>query len=377
MDNKSRKHVTLLVHTASEFTRLLLKGVSAYISEAADPWDVFLEPRGVHEQLSLPQNRKHDGVILRLTHPELQESVKKSHIPAVNVSWLGKHSTAIPKVISDEKACAEVSVRHLVEKGFIAFGYFGPNPNMDYSDAIATECNRVAPGECSVFPQTSDQAVSDEDVVQWVQGLPKPAGIVTWNASASKRVMDACFRLGLHIPHDVGIVCIEHDNLLASMSSIPLTNIDQDPAVVGYEAAKLLDSLMHGAAPPADPVLIRPQGIICRQSTETATNEDKLVREALQFISENFARPIRVADIAKELDISRRQLEHRFRHAIDSTPANEIRRIRLSNVKRLLLETSLGLDKIALNSGYDYTEVMTRAFKQAFGQTPGEYRKTH
>jgi len=377
MSHKAKKNVTLLVHTASDWTRLLLKGVASYVSEASDPWDVFLEPRGFHEQLSLPANRQHDGAILRLTHPELHDAIVQQNIPAVNVSWLGEHSLAIPKVISDERACAALSVDHLIEKGFVGFGFFGPNPNMGYSDAISSECNTLATGECSTFPQTAGKVATNESVARWIQGIPKPAGIVTWNAIASKRVMDACTQLGLHIPHDVGIVCIEHDHLMASMSAIPLTSIDQDPANVGYEAARLLDSLLNGGKPPEVPVRIRPQGIICRQSTETATNEDELVRQALQFINDNFSRPIRVADISTKLDLSRRQLEHRFRHAINSTPANEIRRIRLANVKRLLVETSLGLDKIAVMSGYDYTEVMTRAFKQAFSQTPGEYRKTH
>ena len=156
------------------------------------------------------------------------------------------------------------------------------------------------------------------------------------------------------------------------MCETPLTSIDQDPLSVGYEAARLLDSLIHGGKSPDEPILVRPQGIIRRQSTEAARTEDPVVAAALKFIQESYSRPIRVGDVCEKLDISRRQLEHRFRDAIQSTPAGEIRRTRLANVKRLLVETSLSLDKIALMCGYDYTEVMTRAFKQAFGKTPGE-----
>ena len=200
-------------------------------------------------------------------------------------------------------------------------------------------------------------------------------GIVAWNAAESKRILDATMELGLHVPHDVGIVCIEHDHLIASMSQTPLTSIDQDPLTVGYEAARLLESLMQGGDSPDEPILVRPQGVIARQSTVTATTSDAVVRSALEFIQSNFAKPIRVGDICAKLNVSRRQLEHRFRQAINSTPANEIRKTRLANVKRLLVETSLGLDKIAVMSGYDYSEVMTRAFKKEFGNTPGEFRK--
>ncbi len=372
---QGRRRVALLVHTASDWTRMVLKGVSSFVREASEAWNVFLEPRGFHEKLYLPKNFRGDGVILRMTHDGLRHSVMRRKLPAVNVSWLGRHSLAIPKVVSDERGCAEMGVCHLREKGYEHIAYLGPDPCLDYSDTIQRECQRVA-AECASFVPKQPQATRERDVGKWLKKLPKPVGILAWNATASKRILDACIDLGLHVPHDVGIVCIEHDHLMTSMSATPLTSLDQDPLMVGYEAARLLHSLMNGGAPPDEPILIRPQGVICRQSTETATTSDEIVRAALQFIQENFARPIRVGDLCAKLDISRRQLEHRFRLAIDSTPANEIRRARLAHVKRLLVETSLSLEKIAVMSGYDYAEVMTRAFKQSFGNTPGEFRKS-
>ena len=184
-------------------------------------------------------------------------------------------------------------------------------------------------------------------------------------------------RHGLQMPIDVGIVCIEHDHLIASMSQTPVTSIDQDPPSVGYEAAKLLDSLMNGQRTPDEPLLVRPHGLICRQSTDTTMTNDRLVSSALTFIRNNFHKPIRVADICESLDVSRRHMEHRFRNSINSTPANEIRRIRLENVKRLIVETTFSFEQIAIMCGYDYGEVMARAFKQAFDMTPGEFRKSH
>lgn len=369
-----RRQVALLVHTASDWTREVLRGVSTYLRDKSAPWNVFLESRGFHERLALPERFHVDGVILRMTHVELEAAVREQGLPAVNVSWLGSHSPQIPKVVSDETGCAELGVRHLREKGYRHIGYVGPSPALSYSDTIQRVCEQRTVAEFHRFP--NEQLGTSDDVTRWLQSIPKPIGIVAWNATASKRVLDACLELQLHVPHDVGIVCIEHDHLIAAMSRTPLTSIDQDPVSVGFEAARLLDSLMDGKAGPEEPRLIYPHGIICRQSTETSTTDDKVVETALHYIRENFSRPIRVDDICARVEVSRRQLEHRFRAAIDSTPANEIRRARLANVRRLLVETPWCIDRIAVMSGYDHPEVMTRAFKQSFGRTPGEYRKS-
>lgn len=371
---KTGRRVALLVHTASDWTRGVLQGVATYVRETSDHWNVFLEPRGFHEKLSLPRKFQGDGVILRATHAGLAQSIARRGLPAVNVSWLGKHTSAIPQVVSDGRGCVVLSVEHLQEKGYEQIAYLGPDPRLGYSDTVQREYERLTGSQLSFQPEA--QIARERSVVKWLDGLPRPVGIVAWNATESKRILDACLELGLHIPHDVGIVCIEHDHLIASMSETPLTSVDQDPLSVGYEAARLLDALMNGEPAPDEPILIRPQGVICRQSTESATTSDEVVKRALEFIQHSFTKPIRVGDICGKLDISRRQLEHRFRLAINSTPANEIRRARLANVKRLLVETSLSLDKIAVMSGYDYSEVMTRAFKQAFGKTPGEFRKS-
>lgn len=355
---------------------MLLRGVSSYVREASEPWNVFLEPRGFHEKLAIPRKGKLDGVILRLTHASLEQSVVRRGVPAVNVSWLNKHSAQIPKVVSDERGCADLAIHHLRDMGYEHTAFVGPSVELQYSDTILRECQRLAGDQLAAFSLSTSSTAGETKLGKWLKNVPKPAGVLAWNAAASKRVLDQCIELDLHVPHEVGIVCIEHDHLIMAMCETPLTSIDQDPLSVGYEAARLLDSLMNGGSPPDEPILVRPQGIIRRQSTEAATTQDEIVRNALQFIQATYAKPIRVGDICEHLEISRRQLEHRFRQAINSTPANEIRRARLANVKRLLVETSLSLDKIALMSGYDYTEVMTRAFKQAFGTTPGEFRKT-
>jgi transcriptional regulator GlxA family with amidase domain len=51
-----------------------------------------------------------------------------------------------------------------------------------------------------------------------------------------------------------------------------------------------------------------------------------------------------------------------------------VRRTRLATAARLLNETNVGLGELARRSGYASEASLSRAFKRAFGITPGAYR---
>lgn len=373
----STRHVALLVHTANDWTRQLLEGVAYYASDGQH-WRFHLEPRGFHEQLSLPPGWNGDGVILRLTHAELRDCIAETGLPAVNVSWLDSHHHVIPKVVSDERACATMAVDHLRMKGFKQIGYVGPEPELTYDNSVAQQCEIASkPMGCSCFPVATSKGNRVAQLKRWLEQQSTPIGLVSWDSRTSQDIVEACSQLELQIPHDVGIVCIEHDHLLASLSGTPISSIDQNPHQVGYQAAALLDEMMQGKSPPPKPILVQPLGVVCRQSTDRTVTDDDVVRKALDFIRLNYAQPIQVTHVCRELDVSRRSLENHFRLSVRSSPALEIRRARLDNVKKLLAETLLPLDRVAAMSGYEHVAAMMRAFKREFGQTAGHYRKLH
>jgi LacI family transcriptional regulator len=67
-------------------------------------------------------------------------------------------------------------------------------------------------------------------------------------------------------------------------------------------------------------------------------------------------------------------LESRFQRQLGRTPHEEIERVKLQQVKRLLSGTDLSLAAIAHRTSYAHVEYMCVAFKRACGQTPGRYR---
>jgi LacI family transcriptional regulator len=57
------------------------------------------------------------------------------------------------------------------------------------------------------------------------------------------------------------------------------------------------------------------------------------------------------------------------------TPHEEIIRVQLNRVKRLLGETDLSLSEIAERSGFEHVEYLSVVFKKEVGLPPSQYRQ--
>ena len=151
---KRRKRVALLVHTANEWIRFVLRGVAGYGHEV--DWDFYLVPNGLDAEMEFPSDWKPDGVITRLNSDSWTKTLLKAGIPAVNVSWMGQHCRELPKVASDERGCAEMAAQHFLDRGFRNFAYVGPinrpgyksNLGAHYVDALTAagyKCHAFSP----------------------------------------------------------------------------------------------------------------------------------------------------------------------------------------------------------------------------------------
>jgi LacI family transcriptional regulator, galactose operon repressor len=144
---------------------------------------------------------------------------------------------------------------------------------------------------------------------------------------------------------------------------------------IGYEAAALLDRMIHGMACPPKPIRIPPHGVLSRQSTDILAIDDESVVQALRFIQDHASQDIVVKDILREVPVSRRYLEIQFRHYLGRSPAEEIRRVRLEKARSLLTRSDLSIGEIAVACGFANSTRLGVAFRKSYGQTPLSYRK--
>ena len=376
-----RDRVAVLMHTTGEWTRQLLAGVAEY-AVGRGGWEFALEPAGYHEDPVPPPGWRGDGAICRVRSDRVRASVAALGVPAVNVSWVGGHTPAIPQVISDGAACGRVAAAFFADRAFGAVGYVGPAPGLNYPDPILPalrEALHAAGVRCRVYEHPPEAAtltlgIGREGFADWLRGLPRPTGLLVWTTDVAREIVGLCLDAGLSVPDEVALLAVEHDPLLSALSPIPIAYLDQPPRPVGRAAAAVLEGLMRGGPPPGEPVRIPPRGVAERLSVDTRTAGDPAVRAAIGWIRRRLNEPLDVSDLTKATGLSRAALDRRFRAALGSTPAREIKRAKLGHALHLLGETALPVAAVADRCGFACPETFIRFVKRETGRPPSGHR---
>jgi len=212
-------------------------------------------------------------------------------------------------------------------------------------------------------------------MANWLARLPKPIGIMACYDIRAQQLLDLCRELDIAVPEQVAVIGVDNDRLLCDLASPPLSSVIPNAHRSGYEAASLLDSLMQGVNVPAVAHLIKPLGVEARQSTNILAIDDPDVAKALRFIREHANEGINVSDVLRNVPISRRVLEHRFRQCLGRSPHEEILRLKVQRIRQLLQESDLSLQEIALQTGFEHVEYLSTVFKRETGSSPRAFRK--
>ncbi|ODN69412.1 GlxA family transcriptional regulator [Methylobrevis pamukkalensis] len=101
---------------------------------------------------------------------------------------------------------------------------------------------------------------------------------------------------------------------------------------------------------------------------------DERVRRALLLMEQNIATPLPIADIARRLRVSTRQLERLFQTVLGQRPAEFYRQLRLRYARFLLDTTDRSVTAIALDAGFSDCAHFSRQFKALHGFTPSNSR---
>ena len=329
----------------------------------------------------------YDGIItlIRKPEPDLVLFLKKSDAPAVDlinaVSELD-----LPRVLLDDHEIGRMGADHLVDQGFEHLAFVRVMTSRQTEDRAATFDERVerrgrtvhrldlVAGGVSVM-----QPVDARKRISWLaaefQRLPKPLGIMIQYDSLYRHVVEACATAGLRIPDDVAVVSVGNTQSVCELSEPTLTSIEHNQRRQGYEAAALLDELMDGSPPPADPVIVPPLHVVTRESTDTFAVHDGTLRKALYFLRDNFRDPsISVSDVVKACGTSRRHLYSIFERHWNHSIASMLAELRIAEAKRLLSDTTEKQYSVAVQSGFVSASQLSKTFSKRVGMSPGAFR---
>jgi len=373
------RKVALLIETSNAYARGLLAGIVAWMREHR-PWSVHLAEGARGGQPPPWLSRwDGDGVIARIENESIARVLRRLRVPIVDVSAARRIPT-LPWVETDDDAIAREAFDHFRARGFRQLAFCGDD-RFNWSRWRETAFARLAREAglpCAVYRPRARAADDAEAEVarigDWIAGLPRPVGVMACYDFRGRQVLDACRRRRIPVPDAVAVLGVDNDDLLCDLADPPLSSVILNPRRTGYEAAALLDRMMGGAHVGSRAVRIGPLGVATRRSTDVVAVEDPGVANALRYIRDHACEGISVKDVLKACPQSRRRLEHRVRRLIGRSPHDEILRVRLDCVKRLLVETDLPLERIAERAGFLHPEYLSVAFRRAVGIPPSRYR---
>ncbi len=373
------KKVALLIETSNAYARGLLAGIVVWMREHR-PWSVHLAEgtRGGQPPAWLAR-WDGDGVIARVENEPIARVLRRLRVPVVDVS-AARRIPALPWVETDDDAIAREAFDHFRARGLRQLAFCGDD-RFNWSrwrqarfEALAREAGLP----CAVYrPGGRGGEDAEAEVARigaWLAGLSRPVGVMACYDFRGRQVLDACRRRRIPVPDAAAVLGVDNDDLLCDLADPPLSSVILNPRRTGYEAAGLLDRLMAGARVGPKAVRIGPLGVATRRSTDVVAVEDPGVADALRYIRDHACEGISVKDVLKACPQSRRRLEQRVRRLIGRSPHDEILRVRLECVKRLLAETDLPLERIAERAGFLHAEYLSVVFRRTLGLPPSRYR---
>ena len=137
----------------------------------------------------------------------------------------------------------------------------------------------------------------------------------------------------------------------------------------------MLDRLMAGERPAERRLLVPPAGVVPRRSSDLPALLDPDVAAAVRYISLHVRDDLQVADVVREVSVSRRSLEQRFLRALGRTPAAEIRRAQVEVAKQILSQTDEPMAAVARAAGFRDAKQLGATFREQAGVTPTAYRR--
>ena len=114
---------------------------------------------------------------------------------------------------------------------------------------------------------------------------------------------------------------------------------------------------------------------LAKRQVKTHNISNLVVRQALQYIEENYAQPLTVSEIARCFNVSPSYLSQCFKQETGVGIKRYLIMRRMRQAKHLLLTTDRPVGEVALAVGYDDYRQFSKMFKSFTGVTPVQCRK--
>lgn len=381
----------LLSDFTESFSYNLLKGVLAY-SKSHEPWVVCRMPPsykltyGIEGVLKWAKTWQADAIIGRFDNEDNVELFRQHGIIAIAQDYKARFEN-IPNITGDYRKTGKMAAEFFLNKGFQHFAFYG------YRDTVWSQERCEGFYECIAergfgnnFHAYQEQSLDDlwfyeaPPLLSWLKSLPHPTALMACDDNQGNRITEICKVNNIKVPDKIAILGVDNDEIICNLSDPPLSSISHNIVRGGFEAAELIDRLLNDEEnnrQDMQDVVIQPINIVNRLSTDFYSTTDMHIHTALKYIHQNIASDITVSDIVKQVPLSRRLLEIRFKQVTQQSIHKYIFNLKMERFAQLLLASDAPIADVAEQVGINNLKNLSRQFKILKKVSPNEYRKEH
>lgn len=148
----------------------------------------------------------------------------------------------------------------------------------------------------------------------------------------------------------------------------------------------LAEKIVHAIKYPSDDISLLSDLVellkICtnlysnKEKNDTNQNIPPIIRNAINYIQENFSNNLQIEDIATASNCSTSYLSRIFKKHLGKSPYCYLTEYRLFFAEKLL-RNQFSVTDVALMSGFGDCSVFIKRFKKSFGMTPLKYKELY
>ena len=359
----------------------IFAGIRDFAEKHAD-WTFDL---GNFPHYELAHGRRYAGIVGRIGKDCLM-AARKARIPVVNV-WIDSPvADLLPGVYFDSHAIGRMAAEHLIVRGFRRLAYFGFRRSADAKRQfegmreVASEHGYPCAGYWT-YPGFTEKADKWANFVAYIKQVQDdweaPLGMLLQGDEICHSVSTICRGGGWQIPEQLALLGCGNEQAICNATVPSLSSIDRGDRRIGYEAARLLNDWMRGGKPPATPLMIPPKEVMVRGSTDCHAVSDLRVARALSHMAGKSTAKLPVPEIARFVGVGCQTLERAFQEHLGRSVNEELIRLRVANLKRLLVDSEDSVKELSERVGFGTTANMFPLFKRLTGITPKQYREKH
>lgn len=116
-------------------------------------------------------------------------------------------------------------------------------------------------------------------------------------------------------------------------------------------------------------LLVGDQGARLRQIASAGSQSHQIAR-SIEWLKGNFTQPLRIDDLAEQVNMSTSTFHHHFRTLTAMSPLQYQKTLRLNEARRLMLAERLDAATAAFQVGYESPSQFSREYSRQFGAPP-------